>query len=836
MASVTLSTVVDLSKIKMKWKEQYVSEGLNRKITPFAPRGIYSGLKIIQNTSSPRQVEISSGGSGIHSAVHENSSGYSTTYFDPSGSSIILDLSSASLDSQEVVVTLYINYTIGVSTAANWIAYPVSDWDALSSVTQNEHLVLGTVNVPAPATNITTAMILPLRRTMAWENQSPGSIAWSPIVENSDFSQGKTGSDGKYQIPGWINDPSSAVNGSFSLGTTYVRSGAKSLEFNKTNVAASTCSLAQSFEIPVVPGQYFRISAWVKQAIAPTGGAYQFVVTFGDSDSSGTISSTVVFSAAGTDASFRNIDKIIEVPSGYYFIKKVEIQVSSITAASTGLALTVDDFQVYVESQSAFDYPKSISGLSRTVSGTSFVVEDSAYSSLTPAAVTYFDSSSPANEGTVSIERRDQDYSGSNLPPAIAIFGRILNLGSKLLGTEASSLLPRASAKYSAVASVDFTLVLESARDGETAGSYTRPASRFYVSENGGWIVTVNATWDGSAWNKDVSGTAAFQFSINAGNTHLSYKSSSDNVPWNDSSWTSESIRIDESTGLSTISGKSVVTGDGLSLSNTVMQLKAGNANQAGLLLDVQSIEGRSVSGFDPFGGIYRRGSYFFEEFDTNSLNDDATYGRWVLIGSGSGATGIEVGTHEYKMQPASSPTNYYRINTTIYKAYQDRWPRFRCRIRGSEWLITTKNAFPFTTYKNRVLVGFDNLYLDAGRDSSHASHANLNWYLNVDGTYYDTGIPLNYYDDGTWTYYLYYSSNIYISVTGPSTVVVAVHGENESWTSANMVTITTLAPIGSTGRVLSAGIVNEEASNPSQPTLYVDYIEAYEALRADFA
>jgi len=73
MAEVTLSTVVNLDLVKMKWKEQYVSEGLNRKVAPTQPPGIYQGLRIIQNLGAPRQVELSpDADTGYHMAVYQS--------------------------------------------------------------------------------------------------------------------------------------------------------------------------------------------------------------------------------------------------------------------------------------------------------------------------------------------------------------------------------------------------------------------------------------------------------------------------------------------------------------------------------------------------------------------------------------------------------------------------------------------------------------------------------------------------------------------------------------------------------------------------------------------
>ena len=194
MAEVTLSTTVDLALIKMKWKEVYVSEGLNRKMVPSQPAGIYQGLRIIENLGSPRQVELSpDADTNFHMAVYQSTTNFSMTYWDRAGTAIILDLSDAALDSTDVVIAMEIDYTIGAATTADWMAFPVTDYDALPASRKDELIVLGTVAVPASATNITTAMISFDRVTMAWRNIKKGAISWSPLVRNGGFEQADEG-------------------------------------------------------------------------------------------------------------------------------------------------------------------------------------------------------------------------------------------------------------------------------------------------------------------------------------------------------------------------------------------------------------------------------------------------------------------------------------------------------------------------------------------------------------------------------------------------------------------------------------------------------------------
>lgn len=511
MPPVTLAAVVDLTKIKMKWKEQYVSEGLNRKVIPSMPKGIYSGLRLIQNISSPRQVEVSASPDVSHAAVHQSVTGFSTTYHDNAGGSTILSLVHADLDNQETVIALSIVYTIGADTTASWIAYPIADWNALTDAQRAERIVLGTVNVPAPATNITTAMILPTRRTVAWENEASGAVAWSPVVKNPSFEHGTTGGFTKYSLSDWEAPTTTwSIGHVFQIGTTTVRSGAKSLELNKGSLGAGNCSIEQFQEIPVVPGQLINVTGWVRQLIAPTAGSYTFDLYWGDLDSIATTVTSVTASVlTAVDAGFRRVSQVVAVPVATYVLKKVRIQVSGVVTASTGIALVVDDFQVYVESGSPQAIAAAANSRLKQQLVSALVVETSdTYSLGQLAALLRFDKTTPASEGQLVIERRDQV--GTSLPPALSLPGRVVNLGNNLLGSEANALRARITAPVSVAGSVDFTLMWESVPSGQ-------PGHRRYVSATGQLVETVNAVWGGASWSKDLAGVRATMFILDRG-------------------------------------------------------------------------------------------------------------------------------------------------------------------------------------------------------------------------------------------------------------------------------------------------------------------------------
>jgi hypothetical protein len=363
----------------------------------------------------------------------------------------------------------------------------------------NGSLVFGTgVEIPAGETNASLSAVNTL----------------SPLIRNGGFEHGVTNDTGRYGITNWENRPDLAVGGAWRLGATAVDTGGKSLEFNKTIVGASTARVEQVQEIPVIPGNNVKISVRVKQLIAPTAGTYIVGLYWGDADSAASGSSSMAFQVlASTDGAFRTVSAAIAVPAGKKFLKLATVEVVGVTAASTGVALAVDNLQVSYEGQAVTD-TKSIDEIRvRPVTADAVIIEDpTTYQLGQLAALLRFDKSAPASEGSLIVERRDQTY--PNLPPVLAHYGRLFQLGAKLLDTEARALLPRVSADISVVGGVELTLLWESGRQGEGVGTYTQPALRVYAAADGRLLLTNNARFDGTNWNKDVTGQVATKLEL----------------------------------------------------------------------------------------------------------------------------------------------------------------------------------------------------------------------------------------------------------------------------------------------------------------------------------
>lgn len=355
----------------------------------------------------------------------------------------------------------------------------------------NNRLVFGTgVEVPAGSTSADLS----------------GVTTASPVLRNGGFEHGVTASTASRAISDWrINNVS---NAQFRLSTTGPASGAKCLELNATGTTNIAGDVTQFLELPVEPGQGVRVMAAVEQVKAPSAGTWRIRVAWGDADSAPSSQNDVDFTVlASTDAGYRLIDQSFVVPAGKRFLKSVAIEATGIAVASTGIALRVDNVQVFVSPVNADRAAAMDDARLNAALLYSMVIEDpSTYQVGQLAALLRFDKSTPTSEGKVVLERKDQDYSGANLPPALEHVGRLVNLGGQLLADATNAAKPRIEMSYS---TVNYTLLFESARNGETVGAYTQPAARVYMGTGGALHQTFNARWTGTAWRKDITGTIA---------------------------------------------------------------------------------------------------------------------------------------------------------------------------------------------------------------------------------------------------------------------------------------------------------------------------------------
>lgn len=173
-------------EVKMKWKEPYVTEGLNRKAM-LNPQGIYRGF--VLNTdpgAGERTIEVSADPvfSDHLAALLDTSGDYSLT-IRKTGGAFLLDLSSYT--SEFVMVVLQAAYSVGSDTEVVIKTYTEPELGLLPSA----YIGLGTVNVPASGAVAADSINRSLGGlAQAWTSRSPGACEWYPVIKNPEFDGG----------------------------------------------------------------------------------------------------------------------------------------------------------------------------------------------------------------------------------------------------------------------------------------------------------------------------------------------------------------------------------------------------------------------------------------------------------------------------------------------------------------------------------------------------------------------------------------------------------------------------------------------------------------------
>lgn len=341
------------------------------------------------------------------------------------------------------------------------------------------------------------------------------TAALQRVLRDGGFDRGLHVSvAGPNEIFGWRIDTAGSTNGIFRRGSTQARSGRSSLELNKTSVAATASKITYSMMFPVVPAQSIRIVTWVRQLIAPTAGTYTLRLTWGDEFGTSQITPTdITFQSIGVvDGAYRAVTSTVAVPASRYSLVKVDIIAVGITAAATGVALVVDEIQVYAEVPPE-GVPNSVDIAARRTAFASVVVTDPGTIDEGAALWSYKNSSGNIAEATpvppqpglnlgyVVLENATE--LAADAPVGLAVLGSLAALGWRLLDSAAKARAPRQSVPHSATHA--FTLLYESAAD--TSGV----ATRMYASAAGEFLVSVNALYSATnTWTKDVNGTSAF--------------------------------------------------------------------------------------------------------------------------------------------------------------------------------------------------------------------------------------------------------------------------------------------------------------------------------------
>lgn len=489
MPPITLSPISNAT-VKVRWKEPYASEGLNRKMAVVVPAGVYRGLKLGVSASN-LSVDLLTDLAGDHVAVQESALGFQTTYTDDTSGIITLPLTGFATN-DVVVIVLLVSYSVGVSTTAEFRGYELSEFEALTASAKDSLVVLGTVLRPAsgiiPAANITHD-----RRTLPFLRRTDESTPWNPLLRNGGFELGATNATNASASPFWTT---LSTNSNFTIRPVITEShaGVKSLEMTTSVAGAVTATIWQDLFVPVTPGRYIMGRLYKKAIQAATLSSGRIRFTFGDQDGINDVNEDLLFDVSAVDSTFEEFSGIVKVPATARVLKGVFVIIAG-TYAGTGPCIRIDDVQAWMQVDAAnwLDALDSRAG-------------EGAFGRLLLGTVNSFGTSGAklSNPGNlVEIERGDGSLLAS--PPAISIPARTTG-------------------------GIEYTLLFQSIPPGGQG-------YRKYMSSTGRMCDVVNASYNNTTdlWTKDVNGFPAYK--QEARDTGFSSFSRVSDTAWTDASW-----------------------------------------------------------------------------------------------------------------------------------------------------------------------------------------------------------------------------------------------------------------------------------------------------------
>lgn len=551
-----LNQFVD-AEIKVRYKEPYLTAGLDERLARVQPRGVHRGFRLAPAAALKVTVQAEDA-SGQSVAVYETSDGYSLRVARTGD----YDLNLTTLATKTVVLAIFADYTLNVDTRAEVRAYELSPVDEFTgAVERDELVVLGVVMVPAagviPAANIDYTY-----RTMAWEDGAPEARDWVQFIENGGFEMALVApivpASGDVTldevVPGWdtFSAAGMGATGSIapSIDSSQAHTGRNSFRLQMSGLANQVCSMRYAGVAQVRPGQLVKAVVWVKGVALNPGptaapGRLGLYLLFLKTD--GTPAGTAFVSDPTLTGSFGWVElfDIITVPALAAMLH-VFVIYDDDNHNSTG-DLYFDDVRVWLEadapSQDAVEEQELNQG-SKRLQVLDILPNPQGLNLATTLArtVRLRGSGYASNITNLIMSCRDAvtAFAVRMLHGGLLVDRNILGLGTDLIGSAANGALPRVQSPTPAAATAKYVLLWE-AVDQDSRGS-----TRLYASSGGlafgyeSLVFTVNAHWTGTQWERDYASTATRMDISKAGFYFYSYEVGSAS-PWVDANWVNNS-------------------------------------------------------------------------------------------------------------------------------------------------------------------------------------------------------------------------------------------------------------------------------------------------------
>lgn len=226
------------ASIHMRWKEEYVTEGLNRKSLATQAKGIVAGFNVVATAGYVLNINPDPIlGLSIANVLDTSSSAYIVSVVINS----VVPLDLTLLANKTIYIVLDAQFSVGTHSAAQIKVVEAAD------LIDPDLLLLARIIVPAVAPTSLTSAINAAYRTVSgdnlpYETQPPINLASNPSFEKDVI-----------WLPGSLT--------SAGRSTLYARTGAASLKLRSSGVSNG---VSYSPHWPVMPGETYRVRAWIR--------------------------------------------------------------------------------------------------------------------------------------------------------------------------------------------------------------------------------------------------------------------------------------------------------------------------------------------------------------------------------------------------------------------------------------------------------------------------------------------------------------------------------------------------------------------------------------------
>lgn len=500
---------------QVRFKEPYVSTGLNKKLFGLVGAGVVRGGKL-QTAGAGLNITIvadSVEGDSIYSYQDLNDLQF-TVRQDGN-----VNLNLAAVAGTTVYVCLYLSYVIGATTVVEWRTYTEAELFTVPVAEAPFVVILGKVVVPGVGPILASA-ITPAKRRLAWDDKAPPS--WMQVVQNTGFEHGFTASiTGFFGIEHWLGSSFGTPN--YRISTTAPYEGTREFQLEApAPVATSLRVLYQQTLIRVTPGQFVRGRVRVRGTtfgpIDPLG-HQGIALSWLDNDQVPVSVSWIEDNALSGTFAYTLIDGIVEVPAGVAFMR-VAVGIHNNGAVLPAGSIFFDEAMCWVETQHPLLDAQDENRIERSMASEMWGLVPQFFDAATSMDDFVKRTWQLIKSAQTGAPVLDTILAGLKGGAAWRLFmskGQIRSDG----WASGDFDIPRFISQWisSGAVAANWTVLWEIGNATSTVNKvriYARHGQVAGPFEAGDFALVINARWDGALWNKDDTTRKAFLLRLNA--------------------------------------------------------------------------------------------------------------------------------------------------------------------------------------------------------------------------------------------------------------------------------------------------------------------------------